>query len=309
MSIKVVFAGSADFGSLALEALVKSNDFEVQFVLSNPAKPFGRKQELQLPPLALSAEKLGLKVKTPANKQELINLIEAIEEFERPDFLVVIAYGMLIPEKVLRWPKVAPINVHGSVLPKYRGASPIQSALLNDDWEHIGNSIMQMTEGLDEGPVYTIEKYKAKGTETAGEIFQKLSEQASEILPATLKEIYSGALIAKPQIGQPTLCTKIRKEDGMIDLKEITVDWLLAKYRAYTPWPGIFYFDENSRRVILREIKKSDLNLNSRPGELICVEGAVYLGVKDGLIELIKVQSEGKSILAAEDWFLGKSKG
>lgn len=304
MTYSVVFCGSADFGIPALRALVADERFNVEYAVCNEAKPVGRKQELKLPPLGVAAEELGLEVLTPANKQELERVLL---ERERPDFLVVIAYGMLLTQPVLDWPKVAPINLHASLLPKYRGASPIQATLLNGDAE-AGNCYMQMTAGLDEGPVYVRSLLDLDGTETAGDLFATLADLGAKELPDVLAEIAADKLQAQPQKGEASYCGKIKKADGQVNWAGFNAVEVINRYRAYSPWPGLYWFDENGKRVLIREIGFNAEDKELSPAQLMLdEEKRVWIGAQDLAVELILVQPEGKKAMPASEWLNGLS--
>ncbi|PIZ76209.1 hypothetical protein COY06_02160, partial [Candidatus Peregrinibacteria bacterium CG_4_10_14_0_2_um_filter_41_8] len=242
-----------------------------------------------------------LPVYTLSSKNELVSLVATLPV---PDFLVVMAYGMILPQPVLDWPKVASINVHASLLPKYRGASPIQSTLLNGD-QKIGNCYMQMTVGLDEGPLYMCTEVELTGKETAADLFESLSDLSSQELPNLLVEIASGSVSPIPQQGEPSVCTKINKADGELILADLSAQALLNRYRAYTPWPGVFWFD-GGKRVIIRSLNFEVKDLGLSAGEVKLVDSQVWLGTTTDAIALTRVQLEGKPAMDALSWWNGR---
>ncbi len=300
--IKIVFAGSADFGLLTLQNILNNDRFEVTAVLSQPAKPVGRKQELMLPPIGRFAELNNLKLFTPNNTKELELLLNSLE---RPDFLVVIAYGLIVPQTVLDWPQIAPINVHGSLLPKYRGASPIQSALLANE-EIVGNSYMKMSLEMDAGPIYSVSSLPLVGTETADQVFAALAKQSAEDLPDMLVKIANDDIQPVAQNGAPTFCKKIRKDDARVDwLKDSRLD-VISKYRAYYPWPGLF-FDHMGQRVIVSElcIEKTKVDFVLKPGEMLIHLDKLFVGTTNEPVEILKFKPAGRSEMRAADWLRG----
>lgn len=294
----VVFAGSAEIGLPTLQALLGDDRFSVEAVVTQPARPRGRKGELELTPIGKFAEAQGVPLSTAGTKAELDELIKTLPQ---PDFLIVVAYGVIVSVEVLQWPNVAPINVHVSLLPKYRGASPIQSALLNGD-QVVGNSYMQMDEGLDTGPVYMQTKLQLNGTELADQVSDQLAALAAEDLPDLLVKIAEGSVESKPQIGDGSVCGKIRKSDGEIVLSEMTAEQIWRKYRAFTPWPGVFtFFDQ--QRVLLVELAKADFAIPC--GEIELVGDHLLVGTKDGALEFKRVRPAGKQEMSAVDWYRG----
>lgn len=300
MVTSIIFMGSAEFGIPSLQALTRDERFRIDLVVTNPAKPVGRKKELTLPPLALEANYLDLPLVTPDNKSELVSLMESTKL--KPDFLVVIAYGMLIPKIVLDWPKVAPINVHGSLLPRYRGAAPIQAALLNGD-KITGNSYMKMNEGLDAGDCYKFSEISLDGQELAPQVFSELSLLAANDLPELLLKIKNNEATLSPQIGEPSYVGKISKEDGLIDFGNETARDIFNKYRAYVGWPGVYFMFRNKRILILSMNLVENPTDDLSPGEFVCVDKKVVFGTIKGQIELLLVRPEGLSDRAAWQFF------
>lgn len=301
MPLKVWFAGSNPFGIEVLKALSADKRFEIISVVTTPARPVGRKQELQLPPLGQAGLDLGFEVATPAGKDEWRQLIA---DRERPDFLVVISYGMILPQFVLDWPRLGPINVHPSLLPKYRGATPVPAALANGD-SATGVAIMKMEMKMDAGPLYRVEQFELDGTETALDVFDRVAEITAKTLPETLVQIADGLIEPVPQLGEAVYCGKIAKADGELKLAEMEARTVINRYRAYAIWPGVFWFDRNQKRVGLRELGFVTKQLALKPGSVNLVDGSVWLGTKTEAIELLTVQPEGKQAMAARDWYNG----
>ncbi len=316
MVTSVVFMGSAAFGIPVLQALAKDERFRVDLVVSNPAKPVGRKGELMLPPLGLEANFLDLPLVTPKTKQELTETLLGSDL--NPDFLVVIAYGMIVPQAILDWPKVAPVNVHASPLPLYRGASPVQAALFNGD-QYTGNAYMKMTAGLDEGPVYDFSRIELSGEELLPEVFADLSALAATDLPELLLEIKAKKIEAKEQVGEATYVGKIQKQDGQIDFNTETASQIFNKYRAYFGWPGV-YFLVGDKRVLVNKMELVTLTLvddlavmaeNYAVGQFFAVPrfaDRIFVKTKDGLLALLLVKPEGMTERDAVSWFKSQSK-
>ncbi len=230
---RIVFAGSPDFAVPVLRALVASRH-EVVAVLTQPDKPAGRGRKLRSSPVMLAAETAGLKILQPQTLREF--QAQAQLSSLTPDLLVVAAYGQLLPPEVLEIPRVACINLHASLLPRWRGAAPIQTAIFEGDAE-TGISLMQMNEGLDTGDVYDMASTTILPTDTAGSLQDRLAELGAELMLRDLDAILDGTLKAKPQ-PDAGVChaPRIRKTDGQIDWHRSAVE-IDRQIRAFNPWP------------------------------------------------------------------------
>ena len=283
---------------MPLENLYREDGIEILAVVTQPDKPQGRKQIMTASAVKNSATKLGLKVLQPKNKKELAAELEKIEQ---ADFFVVIAYGIILSKEILAMPKLGPINVHASLLPKYRGASPIQESLLNGDSE-TGVSIMAMDETMDHGNIYLIKRVKIDDQDNLESLTAKLSIISAEILPPTLKDIESGILSPIPQLHQKaTSCHKIEKEDGKIDFTKTAAE-IKNRLRAFTPWPGIFT-ELNGKKLKILEASISEEQL--APGKFK-VEGKILkIGTKKGALLPSKLQIEGKGVMDVASFING----
>lgn len=230
---RIVFAGSPDFAVPVLRALVASRH-EVVAVLTQPDKPAGRGRKLRSSPVMLAAETAGLKILQPQTLREF--QAQAQLSSLTPDLLVVAAYGQLLPPEVLEIPRVACINLHASLLPRWRGAAPIQTAIFEGDAE-TGISLMQMNEGLDTGDVYDMASTTILPTDTASSLQDRLAELGAELMLRDLDAILDGTLKAKPQ-PDAGVChaPRIRKTDGQIDWHRSAVE-IDRQIRAFNPWP------------------------------------------------------------------------
>lgn len=239
--IKIVFAGTPVFSSDFLLSLLNDDRFLVKAVVTNPDKPVGRKQTITASPVKEMAEDYNIKLFQPNKLAEIKTELAEI----KADFLVVIAYGKIIPQSILDLFQYQ-INVHGSLLPKYRGASPIQSALLNGEKE-TGVSIMKMLAKMDAGPVYRMHKLKIMPDDSSLSIFQKMSK-FSELFPQDLFDIFNGLIPEEQNDDLATYCSKIDKSNSEIQFESMTAVEIKNMLRAYTPWPGIFFI-YNDKRV------------------------------------------------------------
>jgi len=285
--MKIVFMGSPDYAVKILDNLTKH--FEVVAVYTQPDKPVGRKKVLTPTPVKKYALEQNIPVFTPVK----LNAKE-IKSFN-PDFIVVAAYGIILKKDVL---DIAPcINLHASLLPKYRGASPIQSAILNGD-RYTGVTSMLMDEGLDTGDILAWD-YTEVDNKTSIELFDELAEIAAKQIVYTLKNFKN----IKPLKQSDLLATyspKIKKEDGFVDFESALI--MDRKYRAFQPWPGIF-----CEKFKINKMKLIDTESSNKKGEIIEIDDeGVIVGCKKGKVQLIKIQVPGKKEVKAVDYINGK---
>jgi methionyl-tRNA formyltransferase len=221
---------------------------EVPLAVTQPDRPVGRHAEPRPSAVAAAAAARGIPVEKPARVRDNAELLGLLGQM-RPDAIAVVAYGRILPAEILGLPRLSCVNVHGSLLPKHRGASPVQAAILAGDRE-TGVATMKMEEGLDAGPVYLERRVPIGERETAGELSARLAGLGGELLVETLRELSRGALSARPQMGEPSLCRPIRREDGEIDWEKNASE-LVRRLRAFTPWPGLYTFLGGERVKVL----------------------------------------------------------
>lgn len=251
--LNFVFFGTPDVASETLEIL-KSNGYIPSLIVTAIDKPQGRKMILTPPPVKTWAIENGVPYIQPEKIQELEKSIFSSSEY---DFFLVVAYGKIMPESLIKMPRLGSINIHYSLLPKYRGASPVESAILAGDKE-TGVSIQQMEYKMDAGPILAEEKVDILQDETTEELRSRLIKVGGELLIKILPEILENKIIPKAQNEQEaTFCKKIKKEDGLVDLENESPDTLYNKYRAYNKWPRIYFFQDN-KRIIITEAKLED---------------------------------------------------
>jgi len=267
-----VFWGTPDVASETLEIL-KSAGFLPSLIVTSPDKPAGRKMLLTPPPAKVWAMENNIQYIQPATTAELGNSFSNNESVKargsekknktaKPDLFIVVAYGKIIPEKILNLPKLGSINIHYSLLPKYRGASPVESAILNGETE-TGVTIQKMVYEMDAGNILAQEKVAILSDETAPELRKRLIKIGGEMLlkilnPSAQKgtsPYLRGGWEGLPQDNsQATHCSKIKKEDGLVDLEASLPSELYNKFRAYATWPRTFFF-KNSKRIIITDAK------------------------------------------------------
>ncbi len=292
---KIVFFGTQEFGKGILEALIKSSDFEIVAVFTQPDRPVGRKQEVQKSPVKLLAEDHSLKIYQP----------ESLKNYAMPDLdadlNVVCQYGLIIPQAVLDSAKHGSINIHTSLLPKYRGASPIQSAILNGEKE-TGVTIMLMDSKMDHGPILAQEKVVIAPDDNYLTLSDKMLPVACELLLKTIREYLAGDIAPQEQNHeQATLCKMFDREDGKADFTKSAVE-IYNQFRGLYAWPGIFTFFEN-KRIKLLNIKPVEKKL--QPGKFVAENGRLFIGCAVNSIEAFELQIEGKKPMDAKAFING----
>jgi methionyl-tRNA formyltransferase len=283
--MNIVFMGSPEYAVEILDALSKYN---ISAVYTQPDKPVGRKKILTPTPVKEYALKKGYEVLTPTSLKN-----EDVKKYN-PDFIVVAAYGLLLPKSIL---DTAPcINLHASLLPKYRGASPIQSAILNGD-KYTGVTSMLMDEGLDTGDILCWD-YTEVGKKDSIELFDELAKIAAKQIIYTIDNFHKIKPLKQNDIFA-TYSPKIKKSDGFIDFK--SAELIDRKYRAFKPWPGI-YCD----KFKINKMELIDTSSKNKEGEIISIDNGVIVGCERGRIKLIEVQVPGKKAIRAIDYVNGK---
>jgi methionyl-tRNA formyltransferase len=296
--MKVVFAGTPQLAALILDKLVQDK-IEVISVITQPDKPVGRKQILTFPPVKEMAIKHNLPCTQVKNKEELNAHLENLEF----DFLVVIAFGMLIKKESLKLAKKENINIHYSLLPKYRGASPIHSALLNDD-KKTGISFMRIEEEMDSGALFKQITLDIQDSDDIEILTNKLNQLAVENITEVLKDIESGALKAKFQEGKISHCSKFKKTDAITDPKSMTAREIFKKFQAFKLWPKVKVEYANDL-ITLNELKLTEKKASNKKEILIKEDSKLYLNCQDKLLEIIKIQPSGKPSISAIDFING----
>lgn len=299
--MRIAFFGSPDFALPSIEGLLSAGH-EVALVVSQPAKPVGRSAALVDPPVARRAKELGLPVFQPPTLKD--DAAFARLAGVGADLFVVVAYGKILAQRVLDMPRLGCVNVHGSVLPRWRGASPVQAALLAGDAES-GVSIMRMEAGMDTGPVYAVARGPIGPEEDAGSLSARLAREGAELLVATLPRIEAGAVVPEPQDDAlATLCPKVRREDGQADFSR-PAEELVNRLRAFTPWPGLFAF-RGGRRVKLLAARADAGRAGAVPGEVLSAGEEVVVACGAGALALARLQAEGRRPLDAATFVRGE---
>lgn len=293
----IIFMGTPDYAGVILKELLESEDINVLAVFTQPDKPVGRKQILTPPYVKRFLSDNGYD--TPIYQPKTLKDEKVKEHIEKlkPDFIIVAAYGQILPKNIL---DIAPcINLHASLLPKYRGASPIQSALLNDD-KLSGVTAMLMDEGLDTGDMLGFVYVDIKKDMVVGELFDKLSLAAAKLTLSTIRS-YKNIKPVKQFKALASYSKKITRRDGEVELDNAYDIYL--KYRAFTPWPGIYL--KNGLKIKKMNLVESKNSYN--PGEIMDMENdSLIIGCKKGKIKLFRVQPSSKKEMSAKEYIMGK---
>ncbi|MFH0834226.1 MAG: methionyl-tRNA formyltransferase [Patescibacteria group bacterium] len=298
--IKIAFAGTPQFALPSLENLAADSEIEIVKVFTQPDRPVGRGQKISAPPVKILAEKL--KIPVEQNKLTAQNLPPDL------DFLAVVAFGQILPSAVLEIPRFGSVNLHASLLPKFRGASPIQSAILTNA-EKTGVSFQKITTELDAGDVFA-EFEIPLGDLNALELSAKLSVLGGEKFPIVLRKIVAGEISPTPQNSAAAMhCKKIQKSDGRVDWQKDSAEILLRKKRAFAEWPGVWTtFRGQVLKLIEFKIPPSPpLRKGGSSGEIFADSGKIFVATLDGALELKFVQLAGKKVLPIQDFRRGNS--
>ncbi|MEW5832480.1 MAG: methionyl-tRNA formyltransferase [Campylobacterota bacterium] len=293
--IRVVFMGTPDYAASILKGLIDASDIEVQAVYTQPDKPVGRKAVLTPPPVKVSATEAGIRVVQPERLREPQTVAEL--KTISCDLIVVAAYGQILPKEVLEY--VPCVNLHASILPAYRGASPIQQSLLNND-SQTGVTAMWMDEGLDTGAIIDIRKIPIAPDEMVESLYKRLTDTAIEL---TLDVVRNwDRRTARPQNdAEASHCRKITKSEGLIDF--VDAKEIYNRYRAFTPWPGIYL--ESGLKI--KKMALETAEAPGTPGEIVAIDKeSIVVACRTGSLRILTVQAPSKQEASAVDYLNGK---
>lgn len=287
--ISIIFYGTSEFAVPSLEALVNDGRFSVLAVVTQPDRPVGRHAIREKPPVKIAAEDLGI----PVLQFEQVKSDEAFEKLKalKADVAVVASFGQIIPQRVLDLYKYGMVNVHSSLLPKYRGASPITAAIANGDNE-TGVTIMLIDAKMDHGPILAMQSMPISSTETTTSLTPKLASMGASLLVQTLPEYIEGTLVPVEQEHEKATFVKLlKREDGLLDPSTKTAAELERLVRAYQPWPGTFIIKNGKRYKIL------EAHVGTGEPSLLCKDGAFLV--------IDRIQPEGKPPLEGAAFLRG----
>ena len=298
---RIIFMGTPEFAVRALSALY-NNDRNVVLVVTQPDRRQGRGRQPSSPPVKEAAVDFGYRVIQPLSVRsaEFSNIISEYE----PDFIVVVAFGHIIGKNILDIPKIATINIHASLLPKYRGSAPIQWAIINGE-DKTGVTIMRMDEGMDTGDILLSSEIEIAPEDTSGTLHDRLADLGAVLLIQTLNAFEAGDIQPVPQDhSQATYAPLLKKKDGLIDWKTPARS-LEAFIRGMTPWPGAFTFDGKKRLKIFKA-KTISAATSDSPGTVI--EGfpdELWIATGSGVLSIQEIQSESGKRLPTKEFLRG----
>jgi methionyl-tRNA formyltransferase len=299
--MRIVFIGAGEIGVPTLQALLKSAH-EVVGVVTQPDKPVGRSQFIEPPPIKKALSRTKIAILQPARIKDP----QAIEEIRalKPDVIVVMAYGQILPRGLLEIPNIACLNLHASLLPRWRGAAPIQAAIAAGDRD-TGITVMYMDEGLDTGDILLQRTIDILPSDTGGALHDRLADVAPETLLEALDLLAKGKAPRTPQDNSlATFAPKLKREDGKIDWSE-PAEVIERKIRAFNPWPGAFMTIEANGMRKLKIFSATVVALHGTPGEILHSEKEFVVAAGKGALSLGEVQLEGKRRMTATEFLLG----
>ncbi len=306
--LKLVFCGTPEFAVPTLQALIAAGH-EMALVVSQPDRPVGRERQIGPTPVKRTALAAGLPVAQPEK-------IRSNEGFRaqlgalRPDAIVVVAYGRMIPPWMLALPRLGCVNLHASLLPKYRGAAPIQWAVATGD-VITGNTTMLLEEGLDTGPILMQQTLQVGPDQTAAELFPILAEAGAPLVAQTLDGLANGTLHPQVQNHEgATYAPLLRREDGLMDFAGRSATELYNRWRGFQPWPGAFTMLNGKKLIVHRMVLADrfgyDKTEPAQSGEMQVENGRIFAAcAQDTWLELIEMQLEGKKRLGAAEFLRG----
>jgi methionyl-tRNA formyltransferase len=305
---RVVFMGTPEFAVPTLQML--SDHFEVVGVFTQPDKPAGRGQHLTAQPVKLYAQAHGLSIFQPRTLRDAAVQTQLAKL--APDVIVVAAYGLLVPKAVLDLPPHGCVNVHASLLPRYRGAAPIPAAILNGEAE-TGVTLMQMDEGLDTGPMIAQASVTIRPDDTAGTLAEQLAQVGAGLAAQVLPRWIAGDITPQPQEeSRATFAPKLSKADGRLDWSDSAIV-LDRRVRAFSPWPGTFTAWNGKLLHVLSVRVTDDIPENAggrasqrTPGLVVKDGHDIGVVTGDGLLRLVEIQLEGKRAMSAQDFARGQ---
>ncbi len=297
--MSIIFFGTPEFAIPSLNALIKSGE-DISLVVTQTDKVKGRGHKLSPPPVKVSALEAGLRVVQPERITEEAFLAELASC--KPEFIVVVAYGRILPKKILDLPLRGCINVHASLLPKYRGAAPVAWAIIHGE-ERTGVTTMRMDEGLDTGHILLQRVLEVGKEDTTGSLGRKLSDLGASLLVETLKGVRENSVRPLPQTGQPSYAPPLRKEDGHIDWSKSAGD-ICNFVRGMQPWPGAFCHIDNERVTLLKAAPGDGRRDAGVISEI--QKDSFIVGTGHGLLSILELQPAGKNPMSASAFIHGR---
>ena len=297
--MKLAFFGTPEFAVRPLKSLLSSGH-EVLSVVTQADKKSGRRGRIVFSPVKFEAQKAGLKIFQPGKVTDT-DFIRGLRTLS-PSVIVVVAYGQILPTEIIHLPKFGCINIHASLLPKYRGAAPINWAIIRGE-KKTGVTTMLMDEGMDTGPILLQEEMEIETDDTAGSLSERLSRMGADILIQTLKGLENGSLRPRIQTGDVSYARALKKTDGLI-LWSKTAEELCNYIRGMNPWPGVYGFIKEERFKILKAVSEEG---EAKPGVIEKVtKDKLLVGTGKGILSILEIQPSGKPIMAIKAFLQGR---
>lgn len=302
--LRIIFMGTPELSCPSLESLLKWPGCEIAAVVTQPDRPKGRALHLEPSPVKVVALRAGLPILQPerARNETFVEQVRAL----KPDLIVVVAYGQILSQPLLDAPRFGCINVHTSLLPKYRGAAPIQWAILNDEIE-TGITIMKMDAGLDTGPILTQARTPIEAMDTSETLHDRLAELGAALLLQTIPEFVASKILPQSQpAGSVSYAPKIKKEDGRIHWNQpARAVW--NRVRAFSPWPGAFSLLPQHPRPLMLKIWSAEIaSAAGKPGEILeSSRAGILIACGEQALRVLTLQREGGRCLGAREFLSG----
>ncbi|HEY5040488.1 MAG TPA: methionyl-tRNA formyltransferase [Verrucomicrobiae bacterium] len=303
-ALRIIFMGTAELSCASLATLARAEQFSVVAVVTQPDKPKGRELKFQPSPVKMLAEKLNLPVLQPVRARDE-KFIAELREL-KPDLMVVVAYGQILPQSILDLPRFGCLNVHTSLLPRHRGAAPIQWAIASGDLE-TGVTIMKMDAGLDTGPILSARRTPILPTDDSQILHDRLAKLGAELLIKTVPTYVTGKITPQPQPAEGiTYAAKIKKEDGQIDW-HLSALKIWNRLRAFTPWPGAFTFLKTDLKPQLLKIWKAEVvEKAGNAGEILSADKTgIVVACGEKALRILELQREGGRRMTAAEFLAG----
>lgn len=285
----VWFLGTSAFAVPSLESLLNHADFSVDLVITQPDRPVGRKQKLTSSPVKITAEKSGLKILQPENINDHSTYHILHTTYPATDFLIVVSFGQILSQEILDLPTIAPVNVHASLLPRWRGASPIQHAILAGDKE-TGVTVQKIVKELDAGPILAQEKVTLDPRETYVTLHDRLAPMGADLL---IKTLMTPLRPTEQDASRVTVCKTLKREDGKLDHVSLTASDIDRKVRALNPWPGVTLIINGQFLKLLETSLEPTMDSSPLP----CANKTI--------LHLVTVQPAGKKLMNGAAWMRG----
>ena len=304
--MKIIFMGTPDFAKESLESVYTAGH-EIIGVVTNIDKPKGRGMKLVASPVKEFALSKNFKIYQPEKVRNNIEFIEEMKSLE-PDVICVVAYGKILPKEILDIPKLGCVNVHGSLLPKYRGAAPIQWAVLNGD-KKTGITTMYMDVGMDTGDMILKEEVEIGPDETTGELWERLSKIGGKILVKTLEQIENGTAPRVPQNDEFTMAPMLDKEMSKIDWNNKTATEIKNLVRGLDPIMGTYSYLNGKKIKIWKVDVLPEDNIEMENGTVVRADSkdGLYIKAKDGIIKVIEIQGENAKRMTVQEFLRGNN--